>query len=351
MKRLLGFAFIVMSTFAVAESNPLEEAQQLLDAGRPQAALQSVSAFVAANPTDPEGRFLQGLALAEMGRAEEAIKIFEALTLDYPDLPEPYNNLAVLRAQRGEYDKARGALEEAIRTHPSYSTAHENLGDIYTILATVAYNKALSLNDDNSAVKVKLDMLRGLTSVSTQAGSPVQAPVDLPTIAQTQPPVPTKPVALPTPPVIAGAKPAPATPSPSLRVPSETTGNVLAAPEGNGEPRAREKAQVVDSIQQWAQAWSGKDVSSYLSAYGAAFQPPNNLSRPNWEQQRQQRLTKPGRILVSVSSIRVRFLADDLAMATFRQGYQSATYSDEVTKNMLLENEGGVWRIVREQSL
>lgn len=348
MKRLFGFAAFAVSTLVAAEVTPLDEAQKLLDGGRAQAALEKASSHVTANPTDPEGRFLQGLALAEMGRAEEAIKIFEALTLDYPDLPEPYNNLAVLRAQRGEYDKARGALEEAIRTHPSYGTAHENLGDIYTILATVAYNKALSLNGENNAVKVKLDMLRNLTSVSSSAGSPVSAPAELPKVSQ---PVMQKPAKLPTPPVIAGAKPAPQD-IPSLKVPNSTTSDVLAAPSGSDEPRAREKQQVSDALNAWAEAWSRKDVAGYLGAYGASFQPPKNLDRASWEAQRTQRIGgKKGSIWVSVSNPQVRFLAKDLAMVTFVQSYKSANYSDKVTKNMLLESENGAWRIVREQAL
>lgn len=348
MKRLFGFAAFAVSTLVAAEVTALDEAQKLLDSGRAQAALEKASSHVTANPTDPEGRFLQGLALAEMGRAEEAIKIFEAITLDYPDLPEPYNNLAVLRAQRGEYDKARGALEEAIRTHPSYGTAHENLGDIYTILATVAYNKALSLNGENNAVKVKLDMLRNLTSVSSTAGSPVAPTAELPKVSA---PVAQKPTALPTPPVIAGAKPAPKD-IPSLKVPKDITSNVLAAPSGSDDPRAREKQQVVDALSSWAEAWSRKDVPAYLNSYGASFQPPKNMDRASWESQRTQRIGgKAGDIWVSVTKPQVRFLAKDLAMVTFVQGYKSANYSDQVTKNMLLENEKGGWRIVREQSL
>jgi tetratricopeptide (TPR) repeat protein len=336
LKRLFGFAAFAVSTFVAAEVTALDEAQKLLDGGRAKAALEKASSHVTANPTDPEGRFLQGLALAEMGKAEEAIKIFEALTLDYPDLPEPYNNLAVLRAQRGEYDKARGALEEAIRTHPSYGTAHENLGDIYTILATVAYNKALSLNGENNAVKVKLDMLRDLTSVSTSAGTPVSAPTELPRVS---------------PPIIASAKPAPKD-TPTLSVPQSTTSDVLAAPSGSNEPRAREKQQVSDALATWAEAWSRKDVPNYLSSYGASFQPPKNLNRASWEAQRTQRIGgKSGSIRVSISNPQIRFLAIDLAMVTFVQGYKSATYNDKVTKNMLLENENGVWRIVREQTL
>jgi len=88
-------------------------------------------------------RFNKGLILTEQKKVPDAIRIFSSLSEDYPDLPEPYNNLAVLYASQGQYEKARDALEAAIRTHPSYSTAHENLGDIYAKMASQAYGKAL----------------------------------------------------------------------------------------------------------------------------------------------------------------------------------------------------------------
>src|SRR2546425_9737176 len=76
--------------------------------------------------------------------------IFTKLTQDYPELPEPYNNLAVIYASQGQYEKARAALEQSIRTHPSYATAYENLGDVYAKLASQAYDKALQLDSSNS---------------------------------------------------------------------------------------------------------------------------------------------------------------------------------------------------------
>jgi len=39
-------------------------------------------------------------------------------------------------------DKAREALETALRNDPAYTTARENLGDIYVRLAIQAYERA-----------------------------------------------------------------------------------------------------------------------------------------------------------------------------------------------------------------
>jgi Tfp pilus assembly protein PilF len=63
----------------------------------------------------------------------------------------------VLYANQNQLDKSRQALEQAIRTNPSYSTAHENLGDIYAKLASQAYSKALQLDGSHAqSVQPKL---------------------------------------------------------------------------------------------------------------------------------------------------------------------------------------------------
>src|SRR5581483_1287271 len=108
-----------------------QEASQLFKQGKQAAALEKIETVLAVNPKDARARFLKGLILTEQNKSQEAIKVFTALTEDYPELPEPYNNLAVLYAAQGQYEQARKALEMAIRTHPSYAIAHENLGDVY----------------------------------------------------------------------------------------------------------------------------------------------------------------------------------------------------------------------------
>jgi tetratricopeptide (TPR) repeat protein len=119
-----------------------------------------VNKALAAKPRDAQTRFLKGVILTEQGNTREAIDIFTRLTQDYPDLPEPYNNLAVIYASQGQYDKARAALEQSIRTHPSYATAYENLGDVYARLASQAYDKALQLDKTNSGAQTKLSRAR-----------------------------------------------------------------------------------------------------------------------------------------------------------------------------------------------
>jgi Flp pilus assembly protein TadD len=164
VSRMLAALLLLVCVVAPASDDPLAKIRPLLKDGQYEKALPRLNSFLEEHPEHAEARFLKGLALAEEGRLEEAKEVFLALTGDYPELPEPYNNLAVLYAADGEYKEARDALMLAITNHPNYATAHENLGDIYARMAGIAYGKALELDDDNHAARVKLAMVRELFS-------------------------------------------------------------------------------------------------------------------------------------------------------------------------------------------
>jgi tetratricopeptide (TPR) repeat protein len=137
---------------------------QLMRSGKVPEALAKADQYLAARPRDPQMRFLKGVLQSESGRTADAMATFTSLTQDYPELPEPYNNLAVLHAGQGEFDKARAALETAIRADPAYATAHENLGDVYAQLASQAYSRAQQLDPRNNTVQPKLALIRQLLS-------------------------------------------------------------------------------------------------------------------------------------------------------------------------------------------
>jgi tetratricopeptide (TPR) repeat protein len=170
---LLGL--ILRSAVSPAIADSLTDAQRLLKQGLSSQALEKVDAYLAGKPKEAQGQFLKGLILTEMGRPAEAIAVFSKLTEDYPELPEPYNNLAVLYSRQKQYDKARTALEMAIRTYPGYATAYENLGDVHANLASQAYDKALQLDPAKKLAQSKLFKLRELVgttaAVGRQAGS------------------------------------------------------------------------------------------------------------------------------------------------------------------------------------
>ena len=108
-----------LSTAARAQDADLTEVSKLLRQGQLTQAMERVEKVLASKPRDAQARFLRGLILTEQNKTADAIDVFTRLTQDYPELPEPYNNLAVLYASQGQYEKARQALEMSIRTRPT----------------------------------------------------------------------------------------------------------------------------------------------------------------------------------------------------------------------------------------
>jgi len=120
--------------------------------------------LLAQRPREPQARFLKGVVQTEQAQDAAAIATFQALIEDYPELPEPYNNLAVLYAQKGEYEGARIALESAVKASPDWGVAHENLGDIYIRLGAAEYATASRLDRTNKAAAAKLVLARELVA-------------------------------------------------------------------------------------------------------------------------------------------------------------------------------------------
>jgi Flp pilus assembly protein TadD len=159
-----------------AQVSELNEARAALRAGNPAGALAAVDKHLAAKPQDADARFLRGVILTELARPDEALQVFLVLTQDYPELPEPYNNVAVLYAARGEYERARANLEMAIRAKPDFATAYENLGDVYARLSSQAYEKAAQFDARNRNAAAKLALARELVAFAPQKKSAAPAP-------------------------------------------------------------------------------------------------------------------------------------------------------------------------------
>lgn len=142
----------------------LEEVQKLLASDQPQRALERADAHLAKSPRDAQMRFVRGVILTELKDPAAARAAFQQLTEDFPELPEPYNNLAVLYAAEGQLERARASLELALAARPDYATAHENLGDVYLQMAADAYQRAAALQPTNRAVSAKLALSRELVA-------------------------------------------------------------------------------------------------------------------------------------------------------------------------------------------
>jgi Flp pilus assembly protein TadD len=143
-------------------ADPARDIERLFRSGDTALAEQRLDQAISTQPGSPRLLFLKGVMLSETRREGEAMAVFERLTQDHPDLPEPYNNLAVLHAARGQLDRARELLEHALRQDPGYFAAQENLGDVFVRLAQRAYERASANPRAEPAVQRKLRLVRDL---------------------------------------------------------------------------------------------------------------------------------------------------------------------------------------------
>ncbi|CAG0939847.1 hypothetical protein GALLN_00768 [Gallionellaceae bacterium] len=326
---LCGSALLLCFSLT-ANADEIQDINKLFKQGKQAQALERVDTYLASKPKDTQARFLKGLILTEQGKNDEAIKVFSSLTEDYPELPEPYNNLAVLYAGQGQYDKAKIALEMAIRTHPSYATAHENLGDIYAKMASQAYDRALQLDKSNTATQTKLALIKDLFANSSKSSKPSKATRSAATEAPAQP-APTA--------VAAAAAPAAAVAPPAAMYQPNPS-----------SPTAYIEKTVLQSVNEWAAAWSSKNVKGYLAYYAPDFKTPNGESRSDWEAVRNERISKPKSIHVGISGAKVQLVDDNHATVTFKQIYKSSTLNDSGNKTLMMVKSGDKWLIQEERS-
>lgn len=320
--KLLFVTACLSSTGAWADD--YADVSRLLRAGQFNEALAKADQYLAGKPRDPQMRFIKGVVQTEAGKTNDAIATFTQITQDYPELPEPYNNLAVLFAGQSQFDKARAALEMAIRTNPSYATAHENLGDVYARLASQAYGKALQLDASNSGVQPKLALIRTLFSADSRA-------TQRPAVTAPAAPASASTGAAKSPATVAVVKP------PSAVVPP-------AVPAGGNSQK-----EVETAVRAWAEAWSSKDMAGYLASYGPSFDTPGSQPRKAWESDRRARIVGKSRISVKVSNLSVD-IKGDRATARFKQDYDADSLSVSSRKTLELAKSGDRWVIVKEST-
>lgn len=158
-----------------AASEEVRLVQELLSRGQAQAALQRLEAregaLALANGatagTDAELRFLRGVALMDLQRNAEALAWFERMTQDLPELPDPFNNIALLHVRAGRLEPARQALETALRNDPSYRVARANLGLVHLMLAVQAWEQVSASGPVDPQLTRRLEGARALLAAST----------------------------------------------------------------------------------------------------------------------------------------------------------------------------------------
>ncbi len=338
----------------MAYADEYADVSRMLRAGQLAEANAKVDQFLGTKPRDAQMRFLKGVILTEQNKPNDAIGTFTKLTEDFPELPEPYNNLAVLYAGQSQFDKARAALEMAIRTNPSYATAHENLGDVYAKLASQAYSKALQLDNTNTGVQPKLSLIRdlfaapGAKPTRPVAAAPTAAPVPAAAPAVAAPTPAAAAVAVAKPPAVAAAAPvaaAPATAPAVVAKPAAPVATPTPVPAPAVASSGNASQEVNAAVQSWAAAWSAKNTSEYLNAYGKDFDAPGG--RRTWEEERKKRIVGKNKISVKLSDVAIS-INGNKAQAKFRQEYNADALAVSSRKTLDLVKAGERWVIVKE---
>lgn len=345
LKGLLASALFAAAFISVsADASNTDNATRLLQAGKHSEALKVLEAGLKANANDPQLRFTKGLVLMEQKHTEEAIAIFLKLSEDYPDLPEPYNNLAVLYSQDNQFEKARVALNMAMKTNASYATALANLGDIHARMAAQSYGKAMNVQGQNGGAQSKLQVLTAFT-------------------------VPTPPA------VVAQAKPAVIIPPPALvatpqqkldNLPSETVAKTAAATAAMTAPKpdrnavaspatplkkalqpSSEQTDVAGAVDEWVKAWTEKDMDAYVAAYENGYYGNGTKNHAAWVRLRKTRILGKDNIEIDIQNQKVE-IDGDTAVVSFRQLYTGGAVKSDDLKTLTFKKKSGKWKITKE---
>jgi tetratricopeptide (TPR) repeat protein len=368
-----------ISTVSIATPTPqhtspeLASILRLSQQGQHKKALTRINKVIADNPNMASAELTKGIISSNMGDKPAAKMIFQRLMKKYPDRPEAFNNLAVIYSEEGNFPQAIETLQQAFKTHPSYAQVHTNLKELYATLASQAYNKALDLGSNST--NPELVMINRVPANLSGNGSDkllvVNKPIQLASnnakvatvkVESTEVETPTAPqvnakkevevvslVAQP----ISTTNTATTTEATPSQIASTTSSKVKQdiEPVQTSTAALSDEQKIELNLTNWASAWSNKNHQGYIAAYTDMYRPNAKLSHSQWVEQRQQRITKPNFIRVSVSQINVKLLRDNLAEAHFEQRYQSDTYKDAVRKRMVLVKSDGQWKISLEKSL
>ena len=302
MKKII-IILLLLPSLVVANTKNDMDSILLLISEKPFIALEKIKKRLRQTPDEPRLLFYKGVTEAKLNQIDNAIKTYNGLINKYPNLPEPYNNLAVIYAERQELDLAKDTLEKAIKTNSSYSVAHINLGDIYTQMATNAYNMAFEIDKDNKIARNKLKLITELFNYK------------------------------------------PNTNEKSIIV-EELDAKIIKI-----EPRNKsvDKKKIIEKIAAWKTAWEAKDLDSYFDSYSENFKYPNQMSQEQWEKYRRDRIMNKKEITINISNIRTKF-KKDIVHAIFYQDYKSTGYQQKSKKTLIFEFQANDWKIIEEFS-
>ena len=286
---------------------------KLIDDKNYEQAQIEINALLKSDSDNPQLLFINGVLLSENNKVDEAIKVFESLTKTHPNLPEPYNNLAVLYAQQGDFPKAKHALEQSIKTHPSYATAHINLGDLYTRMASESYNQALQIDGSNKSVKTKLSLIKKLFNYQ-----PIRKNIEITKKASNE--------------------------SEAPKIQELDSKNIIENTSNNIS-----LTEIESFIDGWKTSWEQQNFESYINCYSLKFKNNNGQNFEQWKIYRKPRVTNKEKIEIKLTNIKITEINNGFEVS-FIQEYKSGNIDSRTNKKLIIETVDNQIKIINEIS-
>ncbi len=158
-------SFLIIEPDPVTKNAVPSDVEKLVKAKKYSEAIESIDKHLKKNPRNVQLRYVKARLYIEMRQWEPAKKTLIEITQQFPELPEPYNNLAALAANQGNWIEARDYLELALKLRPSYAIASANLGEVYIRLGAQSYDNAakyaqLNQRQYSNRAKALLEILK-----------------------------------------------------------------------------------------------------------------------------------------------------------------------------------------------
>ena len=153
-------------TTKIVISTPHNDVRKLLRQAKYPQALLLVNKALATNPRDPQMRFWQGFIFEQLGQPDMALQVYLDLTREYPELAEPFNNLGVIYASKGDYPNAKASLDNALRANPNYAAAHENMGDLLVNMARQSYERSMAIDAKQRGISQKIEQIKPVLEIT-----------------------------------------------------------------------------------------------------------------------------------------------------------------------------------------
>ena len=135
-------SFLIIEPDPVSKNAVPSDVEKLVKARKYPEAIELINTQLKKTPRNVQLRYVKARLQIELRDYDSAKKTLIEITQQFPELPEPYNNLAAISANQGKWIEARDYLELALKLRPSYSTAAANLGEVYVRLGAKAYEDA-----------------------------------------------------------------------------------------------------------------------------------------------------------------------------------------------------------------